>query len=115
MSDPIIIARRLKEAGATIWVDVDAAGGLRQFRLDPSEAAQFLDDPRAWTAKQWGITAVHLDESEVSDCMPRCGATTKAGKRCANRLTSEVDPNAMSSSMAAIVPCIAEARHVQVP
>jgi len=92
VSDPIIIARCLKEAGATIWVDVDAGGGQQQFRLDPSETAQFLDDPRAWTAKQWGITAVQLDEWEANGCMPRCGATTKAGKRCANRLTSEVDP-----------------------
>lgn len=92
MSDPIIFARRLQEAGATIWVEADAAGGCRQFRLDPSEAAQFLDDPRGWTAKQWGITAAELDEWEANDRMPRCGATTKAGKRCGNRLTSEVDP-----------------------
>src|SRR3954471_5365939 len=91
-SGPIVIARRLKEAGATIWVEVDAAGGCRTFPLDPAEASEFLDDPRAWTAKQWGVTPTQLDEWDANDRMPRCGATTKAGRRCGNRLASDSDP-----------------------
>ncbi len=89
---PIVIARKLQEAGATIWVETDAAGGCRQFRLDPSDAADFLADPRAWTARQWGVTAAQLDEWDVNEHMPRCGCRTKAGQRCGNRLAGDVDP-----------------------
>lgn len=91
-ADPILVARRLQDAKAHIWVEVDAAGGYQQFRLDPADAADFLADPRSWTAKQWGITTAQLDEWEANDRMPRCGAATKSGKRCGNRLTSEIDP-----------------------
>lgn len=91
-SDAIVIARRLTDAGATIWVQADAAGGTRQFRLDPSDAADFLLDPRTWTAKQWGVMPTELDAWEENNHMPRCGARTKSGKRCGNRLASDCDP-----------------------
>jgi hypothetical protein len=93
LTDAISVARQLENLGAVIYVQTDAAGGGRTFRLLPSDVQDFLDNPEFWKAKQWGVTPGEMDEWYSNDRMPRCGAMTKAGRRCRNYLASETDPN----------------------
>ncbi len=90
--DLMQLGRRLEAAGASVIAGVPTAGGARQTRVDPVDLPLFLANVDAWTAKVCGVTPEQLAEYEANDRMPRCGADTKAGRRCRNVLASDSDP-----------------------
>jgi hypothetical protein len=69
-----------------------AAGGTRTVEVAPADLPQFLRNNRAWIAKMCGITVADLDAYDVHEGMQRCGATTKAGRRCRKSLAPDSSP-----------------------
>lgn len=91
-SEKVAVARAISDAGGMIVGKVPAVGGDCREQVQPGDLPMFLLDPRMWVAKISGITIADLDAYDLNERMPRCGATTKAGRRCRNALASDSDP-----------------------
>lgn len=92
-NEKIVVARAISDAGGMILGKVPTVGGERLEQVQPSDLPMFLLDPRMWIAKISGITIADLDAYDLNERMPRCGAITKAGRRCRNALASDSDPS----------------------
>lgn len=90
--DKIVLARAINQAGGSIYASVPAEGGWQTVEVEAADVPLFLRDQRGWIAKVCGVTAADLDEYDIHERMPRCGATTKAGHRCRNTLVSDSGP-----------------------
>lgn len=71
-------------ASISFTASLRAPGGCRTFFIEPKDVPAFISDPDQWAAGENGVSKEEHLEWVETDGTPRCGATTKNGRRCRN-------------------------------
>jgi hypothetical protein len=74
----------MRSAGISFVSHVRSPGGSTAVVLAPDDVSQFIQDRDTFAAQHFGVSRQQYLDWVETDGAPRCGATTKKGKRCAN-------------------------------
>lgn len=72
----------MTSAGIHFFVDIKTLNGAKTVPLHSSHVAAYVEDPVQFAADFFGASKENYIAWLEADGVPRCGAITKAGKRC---------------------------------
>ena len=74
----------IAKAGISFVARIPCPGGAESIWLKPDNIGVFIDDPELAAANYYKASRQEYRDWIATEGTPRCGATTKSGKRCRN-------------------------------